>query len=702
MEATQGIPTFTHLERDLPPLPPPRAVASWYNAAETLDKLARTLSLCDESGQPVLLSALSALVNRKRLIFDASAVSGVFSEDLLEGTLLLLPAICREQVSVAAGALDERVCIHADLMVKTNGTPEGPLADDLIWAKRAGNQFFGALDNGALTSEYAGLLRPLLPRHKSLAILLQILDTLDSLSSTEYTSPWQALNNGWLTSRLIPALPHAEQRAEYWQAALKNLAPADWQAIIPTILDDTGLETAWASLQLLVERQPETYTPLIFQLWRNFSADYIHYVLTDELPANPGLAEHLLWNGLLSELGPNYQADLLTLCQKIIANRAEHAPSQAADLLDLALQSGRFDSPANQLVLKEACLPANPGQDDMLMFLNTQFAPAMGSLSPADLSRSQMWQELATQAPKVAQIFRILVEGDKNSAVDRFNQFKLNAALSETPEYAPALAHWLQLSGRGNWLSGRLLETLTRQWLDNPALIDATLLSDLLQPALTEKYTIADWLALAQLCWLPDYLSLWPLSGQPGLSRRQRVQTLNVARRCARRYTSPAQAQQLVIACQNWGLLPAELAELVSEFPAPACNFALIHPYLYLDDVVIAPTNRIAENLITLALQRLPVDPIEQAQLRLFFTRLLIRQLQSTGGVAPLVLWSQIVADTLLWQDAVRGAVTALAPDHFSLLVRRAQQLRAQGEQTLHHLIIAALDAYWDEVKTKS
>jgi hypothetical protein len=146
MVETRGIPLFRQVEPNLRPIPQPQFDGRWYNPTEEQDKLCRALKLRDQEGQPVLLSALAALINGKRIVFDAADTGGIFSEDLLEGILLLLPAVVRAQVSVAAGALDEQVCTQARLMVKTNGTPKGPLEGDLIWVKRADNQFFGAIN----------------------------------------------------------------------------------------------------------------------------------------------------------------------------------------------------------------------------------------------------------------------------------------------------------------------------------------------------------------------------------------------------------------------------------------------------------------------------------------------------------------------------------------------------------------------------
>ena len=967
MEETRGIPVFRQVEPELPPLSAPQISANWYNSADELQKLERSLLLRDKTGRSALLAALSALINRKRVLFDAAAVNNVFSEDLLEGVLLLLPTICRTQVAVAAGALDAKICAQADLLVKTNGAPTGSLPADLLWNKRANNQFYGAVDKNTLASPYARFLEPILNRPASRRDLLRLLDGLTALD-TPAADLWRALNNGVVTARLIPALPDPAARAKYWRGALKNLDPAAWQAIIPTIVDETGLEIAWTQLQRLAVRQPDSYAPPVFDLWRNFSPAYIRYVLQEELPANLPLAEALLRRGLLTELGTDYRADLFNLCLATLSARAEKDSQRAAELLRVVKEANLFNTSAEALSLQEALLPSHPDKIALLNFFKTEIIPALPALSlddlsprrcyqeltrqapktadllrtivskqgkalnalpelasqmdlplaerqtlyaacldawqprfnaarplltdlltqwiaasapadrpplsavltplnnwlaakapealqealasldadsktnqevwalvaaeiypdalsvasfmdhvtagqpvtallrywlpviadaqnfqapvaalelfknsytwralqsdgpawlaeaiaqllgwqpvalsalvpllerlenaldvppatllkflellprqghneidelglllaawlpqmaagkPPDLETLPVWQLLNSQAPKVAAVYKTLAEGQRNSAVDLFNQLKLNAALNQAPEYAPAMAHWLQLCGKGNWISGRLLETLSEQWQVNAAAVDPALLGSLLRPDLSEKYTFSDWLNLAQLCWRPDYQSLWPLSGQPSPNARQQTQILSAAKERAADYTAPLQAEKLLVACRNWGLSHARLAELTAHLSPEACNFRLLHPYLYVKGAVIEPDSPVNQNLLARVMQITPVAA-EAPQMDVFLTRLLAQQLQASDGVSYIAAWRKLARNANRYHRALTAAALELAPQHFSLLVQRAQQFKLQGEKTLSKTIISALDAYWQRAK---
>ncbi len=972
MEETRGVPAFQQIEPELPPLPAPQITANWHNFGDELQKLERSLLLRDKTDRPVLLAALSALINRKRVLFDAAAVNNVFSEDLLEGVLLLLPTLCRTQVAVAAGALDAKICTQADLLVKTNGAPTGSLPADLLWNKRANNQFYGLAGQNTFTSPYARFLEPILNRPASRRELLRLLDSLTALNPP-VADPWRALNNGAVTARLIPVLPDPAARAKYWRGALKNLTPADWQAIIPTIIDETGLEMAWTQLQKLTVKKPDSYAPPVFNLWRNFSSAYIRYILQEELPANLPLAEALLTRGLLAELGTDYRADLFTLCRRTLSALAEESPPRAAELLCVVRASKRFDTPTENLILREALLPARPDKAALLNFLRTEILPVLPTFSFDDLSprrcyqelsrqapqtadllrvivskrgkalnalpelatqadlslaerqrlyaaclnawqpkfkvarpiltdlltqwiaasapedRSPLpallaplndwlaanapdalqqalaslgadsgageaawaqaaaeiypdalsvasfmdhvtagqpvtallrywlpvvadaqnlpsppsalelfansytwhtlqsagpawlaealaqllgwqpaalsalipllerlenaldvpqatlfkflellprqgddeactersrsmdlllaawlpqaaagkllnleaqpaWQVLNAQAPKVAALYKTLAEGQRNPAVDLFNQLKLNAALNQAPEYAPAMAHWLQLCGKGKWISGRLLETLSNRWQANIAAVDPALLDSLLRPDLSEKYTFGDWLNLAKLCWLPDYQSLWPLSGQPGPNARQQMQILSLAKEIASGYTAPLQAEKLLDACRNWGLSRARLAELIAHLPPKACNFRLLHPYLYVKGAVIKADSHTNQNLLARAMQITPA-PAEAPRMDAFLTRLLAQQLQADDGLAQIIAWQKLARNAARYHQALTAAALELSPRRFSMLVQRAQQLQLQGEKTLSMIIISALDTYWQGEK---
>jgi hypothetical protein len=341
-------------------------------------------------------------------------------------------------------------------------------------------------------------------------------------------------------------------------------------------------------------------------------------------------------------------------------------------------------------------------QDDDIGLMLSTFLPQLAVDKSLSVEAISLWQVLQAQAPKVAQLYKVLAEGQRNNvaldiAFDKMHQLKLGAALSEAPEYAPAMAHWLQLVGKGNWLSGRLLETLTDRWLADPDNLDTALLAALLKPDLSEKYNVADWLALASLCWQAEHQALWPATGQPDLNARQQAQALNVAQTCAAEYTQPDHTAALLTACRNWGLSLAQVAEVVSQVPPQACNFSVIQPYLYTEAGLIQPNGPVTQNLIALALQTPPRSEWERTAYQNFLLTLLTEALPAETASLWLASWYTTAADSVQYRQALGQAARHLAAEHFSSLVQRAHHLKRHGATDLSRTLTEALDVYWQE-----
>jgi hypothetical protein len=246
-----------------------------------------------------------------------------------------------------------------------------------------------------------------------------------------------------------------------------------------------------------------------------------------------------------------------------------------------------------------------------------------------------------------------------------------------------------------------LLETIVNRWLTTPASVDVALLTSLLQPDLSSAYSVDDWLALAQIGWLPDYQSLWPMRGQPPLNSRQSVQALSLARERIKLYTEPTQAEKLLTACRNWGLTVEALAEIVGHTPPQACNFSLLHPYLYINGTLLNPNSQTAQNLIIRVMGVKPENEVEQAQLTTFLTNLVRYQLQRDDGLAFVANWYQVAINKTVYEGAVSDAALQLAPTDFSLLVKRAHQFKQQKANPLSRTLTAALDQYWGGERQK-
>ena len=527
MQETRGIPLFERLNTTLHAINPPNFQGLTLTPEAELDKLKRSLQLLDERGQPLLLATLAALLNGKRVVFDAANTGEVYSEDLLEGALLLLPAVCRPQVSIAAGALDESICTQAALMVKTNGTPARPMAADLLWAKRANNHFFGETGPHTFRSDYTTLLQPILAQPDSLNILFPLLETITDPPPAGKT-PMAGLHNGWLATRLIPALPDPAERANYWRSALKDLTPAEWRNIIPSLIDDVALEVAWTTLQGAVKQEPSRYAPLIFLLWQNVSEAYLTYALRQELPADISLAESLLRHGLLAALGAPYREAVLALAQVVIARRAEQNRAQALTFARafIEAEAESITEPRTRLSLLEASLPPQPATSDLFSFFTADLAPLLPQLTPSDLEALVTYRHLSRLDPDTAEQVADLVAQPKQPQEALLKLPEIATATemgvaSAARFYAACLAEWQPAFQAAQ----PLLADLATRWIAEyrpaerpplaeilvplsgwlaahaPAAVNALLLEEMEALEATDAVAgreVGDWLVLAQ------------------------------------------------------------------------------------------------------------------------------------------------------------------------------------------------------------
>lgn len=130
--------------------------------------------------QKILLTqALSVILNSKRLLITHDEAS-MHPVKLLDYLLCWVPASYRRKLSVAIGAVDENECNWADLIVKTNGIPEGSLPPDLVWIDRKrGKLYPNQEDNIENKFVKNFIVIPIEKKWTQASTLLEYLDTLD-------------------------------------------------------------------------------------------------------------------------------------------------------------------------------------------------------------------------------------------------------------------------------------------------------------------------------------------------------------------------------------------------------------------------------------------------------------------------------------------------------------------------------------------
>jgi hypothetical protein len=130
--------------------------------------------------QKILLTqALSVILNGKRLLITSDEAS-MHPVKFLDHLLCWLPVSYRRKLSIAIGSVDENECNWANLIVKTNGIPEGSLPPNLVWIDRSRGKFYpnqeDDIENKFVTNF---IVIPIQEQWVQASTLVEYLDTLD-------------------------------------------------------------------------------------------------------------------------------------------------------------------------------------------------------------------------------------------------------------------------------------------------------------------------------------------------------------------------------------------------------------------------------------------------------------------------------------------------------------------------------------------
>jgi len=291
----QPIPLLTEFNANLEPLSIP--VLEEPISAETREREIEKIRQCWLDGneqKPLVLSALAAIINGKRLLLT-NEQAAIPPHNWMESILLLLPASIRPKISVAVGTLDEQQCPWATLVLKTNQHYSRSLPENMIWLNRANQTFQGQFDDKIFENSYVDYIHDHIA--KAPETLKQLLEQLDTISEDDLTL--ESLADPKIIVRLIPALPE-KQQDEFLKKYLSELDSDKWKLLIPIIIKNDyqqGLVFTWTELGKKAISEPQAI-PLMLQT-RSHLVNAKLILLLDELNNNLPLAEILLKDKLL-------------------------------------------------------------------------------------------------------------------------------------------------------------------------------------------------------------------------------------------------------------------------------------------------------------------------------------------------------------------------------------------------------------------
>ncbi len=405
------IPLFRQFEANLPLLQIPPLEQPISDNQEEVDKIQRCFSETDTNGQPVLISALAALINGKRLIFTGNG--NVSTKEFVESILLLLPAAARSTIAVASGTLDEEFCNWAQLIIKSNSNPEEPLADNLIWLNRDTRTFEGYFESRIFQNYYLNdFIYPIVNAQQKVQELLQELDVItDSQILLENLAESENIDIK-LIVRLISLLPN-EQKSLMQPKYLSGLSINKWQDIIPVINDEQELIFAWDELTKTPITNLQQCVPIILNVWKRLSV-VEQIKLLQKLQNHPDVAEILLKNRLIEE--SRYEGEYTSLlqefrklCKSVVMSKSRCDWSQEAWQLATNFATNHiFQDKTEQFLLLDTVLASEIPVINFYNCFNFKFAILVPHVNSDQIRQSNLYAKINKNA-EVADLFNTLL-----------------------------------------------------------------------------------------------------------------------------------------------------------------------------------------------------------------------------------------------------------------------------------------------------
>ncbi|MDZ8091583.1 MAG: hypothetical protein RMZ42_06545 [Nostoc sp. DedQUE05] len=437
------IPLFRQFEANLPLLQiPPLEQPISYNQEE-VNKIQRCFSEADTNGQPLLISALAALINGKRLIFTGNG--NVSTKEFVESILLLLPAAARSTIAVASGTLDEEFCNWAQLIIKSNSNPEEPLVDNLIWLNHDTRTFEGYFESRIFQNYYLNdFIYPIVNAQQKVQELIQELDVItDSQILLENLADSENIDIK-LIARLISLLPN-EQKTSIQCKYLSGLSINKWQEVIPVINDEQELVFAWDELTKTPIIKLQQCIPIILDVWKRLSV-VEQIKLLQKLQNHPDIAEILLKNRLVEE--SRYEDTILLqefrkLCKSVVVSKFQCDWSQAWQLATNFATKHIFQDKTEQFWLLDAVLASEIPVTKLYNCFNFKFATLVPHLNSDQIRQSNLYAKINKNAEIVDLFNNLLIQ--RNAALVNLhllaNVFSMND-IQQDDMYVEFLNTW--------------------------------------------------------------------------------------------------------------------------------------------------------------------------------------------------------------------------------------------------------------------
>jgi hypothetical protein len=400
----QRISIFKEFDCNLQPLSIPPIDSSTVDLTSVANKVQRLWSETNDEGEPLLLSALAALINRQRLILARDPEASIVPEVFLESLISLLPASCRSQIAIAVGSIEEEDCTWAQLIIKNRLPGRQSLTSDshpLIWLDLAQKTFVGDCQSNVFQHPYVD--DTLLPLKSTPEAIERRLQNLDQACDTNFNL--ESLSQPEFIVQFIPELPE-ERQTELWKKYIARITPERWQVIISAISDPQALASLWIALH---QRNPheKSLIALLVLVWEKLSPQAQVKFFESHLESNLELTETLLLNGLLEPLeheSSEIRAMLKQLCQALIAKKAKQNIDSALHLVEQLTDLSALQESGEAFKLMDTIFSEQIAPDALEKIFITKIFPLVPTFHPSQWQESSLRRRLTTSASKIAAI----------------------------------------------------------------------------------------------------------------------------------------------------------------------------------------------------------------------------------------------------------------------------------------------------------
>ncbi len=384
---------------------------------EKLQEIISCLEDKKDGEQSLILSALSALLKKQKLILTIDGEQTIIPQKFVENILLMLPASCPNLLAVAMGSIDETRCVWADLIMKIHGFPNyQKLPKDIIWLNRKIKKFLPQVSSDILEHPYVQDF--LINIDKNPDSIRRMLEHLQTLTDDEFTL--DSLSKADTLAHIIPGLTTGEKQVKIWHKYIPKIS--NIKTLLEKNIDKESLYCLWEALEKLGAGHEDAMLVFIEKLKEEKLDDLLIEILKTRLISNLDLAEKLILQlfELLNIENSDISDSLKQLCQKIVEHQSNTQQFQIASdfAFKLIEQQKIYSSYDERLTILDAILFRENVPKNVLKNWFSNLAYLLASVESETIYESNFYKKhLGKDFPQVQNRLQLLLNNRRDNLV---------------------------------------------------------------------------------------------------------------------------------------------------------------------------------------------------------------------------------------------------------------------------------------------